>query len=152
MYNIILLGLLLNVSIWLITVFGLAPMGLPAKYNPFDLQNMFSLDVFTKNFTYVGIGVAAGLAGLLLRQNTYALYALIIFAVATFIPILNTFIYAIPNMIDAVMYLYPEANPFSGVATGVFAGTNPYSLALIAMGYFAAFFFLMDKVTGGQTS
>lgn len=151
-YNIILIGLLLNVSIWLIQVFALAPINMPAKYNPFDLTNLFSLDVFARNFTWVGVGIAAGLAGLLLRQNTYALYALVIFAVATFIPILNTFIYAIPNMIDAIMFSYPEFNPFSGYATGPFAGTNPFSLVLIALGYFAAFFFLMDKITGGQTS
>lgn len=152
MYNIILFGIVLNISVWLIQVFGLAPMELPAKYNPLDLTSVFSLDVFTRNFTWVGIGAAAGIAGLLLRQNTYALYALIILAVATFIPIVNTFIFAIPNMIDAVMYLYPEFNPFSSVATGVFAGTNPYSLMFIAVGTFAAFFFLMDKVTGGQTT
>ncbi len=150
MYNIIVIAFFLNLSIWAIQVFGLAPINLPAKYNPFDLQNIFSIDVFARNFTWVGIGVAAGLAGLLLRQNTYALYALVIFAVATFIPIINTFIYAIPNMIDAIMYLYPEYNPFSSIATGPFAGTNPYSLMMIATGYFAAFFFLMSKVTGGM--
>ena len=70
MYNIILFGVVLNISVWMIQVFGLAPMGLPAKYNPLDLANIFSLEVFTRNFTWVGIGAAAGIAGLLLRQNT----------------------------------------------------------------------------------
>jgi hypothetical protein len=152
MYNIFLFTLVFNLAAWLIQIFALAPMSLPAKYNPLDIQSMFSLDVFAKNFTYVGIGVAAGLAALLLRQNVSAIYALVIFAVATFIPIVTNFIYAIPNMIDAIMLQFPEANPLSSVATGAFAGTNPYSLILIAIGYFAGFFFLMDKVTGGQTS
>lgn len=152
MYNIILFGVVFNFAVWIVQIFGLAPMDLPAKYNPLDVANIFSLEVFTRNFTWVGIGAAAGIAGLLLRQNTYALYALVILAVATFIPIVNTFIYAIPNMIDTIMYLYPEYNPLSDVATGAFAGTNPYSLLFIGIGTFAAFFFLMDKVTGGQTS
>lgn len=151
MYNIILFAFLFNLSAWLIQVFSLTPMDLPAKYNPTELGGIFTLDVFARNFSWAGIAVAAGLAGLLLRQNTYAVYALIIFAIATFIPIINTFIYAIPNMIDAVMYLYPEYNPFA-LSGGIFAGTNPYSLILIAVGTFAGFFFLMDKVTGGQTN
>lgn len=152
MYNIILIALLLNCSIWLVQVFALAPMNIPAKYDPFNFTDMFTLEVFTRNFMWMGIGVAAGLAGLLLRQNTYALYALVIFAVATFLPIVNTFIFAIPNLIEAIMFMYPEFNPFAGVATGVWAGTNPYSAVLVAMGTFAGFFFIIDKVTGGQTA
>jgi len=152
MYNIILFALLLNCCIWLVQVFALAPVSMPAKYDPFNFTDMFTLEVFSRNFMWMGIGVAAGLAGLLLRQNTYALYALVIFAVATFLPIVNTFIFAIPNLIEAIMYMYPAYNPFSGIATGNLAGTNPFSVVLVAVGSFAAFFFIMDKITGGQTA
>jgi hypothetical protein len=68
------------------------------------------------------------------------------------LPIVNTFIFAIPNLIEAIMFMYPEFNPFAGVATGVWAGTNPYSAVLVAVGTFAGFFFIIDKVTGGQTA
>jgi len=154
LYNILLFALLLSLAAWLIQVFGLVPfVDMPAKYSPTDISGMFTLEVFTKNFMWtVAAGVAAGIAGLLLRQNTYALYALVIFAVATFLPIISGIVMAIPNMIDAIMYMYPAYNPFSGVATGVLAGTNPYSMIFAALGYFAAFFFLMDKITGGQTA
>jgi len=153
MYNILLLGLAVNLCIWLVQVFALAPAVLPAKYSPLDLGAMFSVDVFVRNFMWtVGAAMAAGVAAILLRQNTYALYALTIFVVGAFIPVINNFIFAFPNLIDSIMYLYPEYNPFSGVLTGPFAGTNPYSLVLVAIGYFAAFFFLIDVIRGGHST
>jgi len=153
MYNIILLGFLLNLCVWLVQIFALAPADLPAKYNPLDLQNMFSVDIFVRNFMWtVGAAMAAGVAAILLRQNTYALYALTIFVVGAFIPIVNNFIFAFPNLIDSIMFMYPQYNPFSSVLSGPFAGTNPYSLVFVAVGYFAAFFFLIDIIRGGQTT
>ena len=152
MYNIILFAVFVNLAIWLVQIFGLIPAGVAAEYDPIGIKNMFTLDIFVKNFMWAGIGVAAGLAGLLLRQNTFALYALVIFAVASFVPIVSNFIYAVPNLINAIMVMYPAYNPFSDVTTGVFAGTNPWSLMLVGVGYFAGFFFLIDKVTGGQTA
>jgi hypothetical protein len=148
MYNIILFSILMNLSVFLIQVYGLSPAEIPAKYNPFDIAAMFTLETFVKNFMWAGIGVAAGIVALLFRQGTYAVYALAIFAVSAFIPIVNTFIFAVPNMIDTIMYMYPEYNPFSSIATGVFAGTNPISLTLIAVATFAGFMFLMENVTG----
>jgi len=155
MYNIILFALVVNCAVWLVQVFGLIPfVNMPAKYNPTDIAAMFSLEVFAKNFMYtLAAGAAAGIAMLLLRQNTYALYALVIFAVGIFLPIVSNFLMAIPNMIDAIMYLYPAYNPLSGVVgSGLFLGTNPYSMVIAGLGYFAAFFFIMDKITGGQTA
>jgi len=153
MYNILLFAIFLNVACWLVQVFGLTGMNIPAQFNPLDVKAMFSIEVFASNFLWVGIGaVAAGIGAFIFRQNTYALYALVVFVIGIFFPIISKFIYAIPNLIDTVMFLYPEYNPLSGVATGVFAGTNPYSLIFIAIGTFAGFFFFADKLTGGQTA
>jgi hypothetical protein len=144
-------ALLVSLAVWLVDVFALSPVTLPAEYTPDSIMGMFSLNLFRNNFMYVGVGVAAGLAGLLLRQNTFALYALVIFAVASFIPIISNVIYALPNMIDTIMTLYPAYNPFASTG-GVLGGTNPYSLLLAAIGGFAAWIFLMDMVSGRQTA
>jgi hypothetical protein len=137
-----------------VQVFVLVPnLNIPAQYNPVDISNLFSFDVFKMNFLYAGLGIlGAGIATMLLRQNTYALYALVIFAIGVVFPVVSKFVYAIPNMIDMILFMYPAFNPFANVGSGVFAGSNPFSLLFVGFGTFAAFWFLLDKVTGGQTS
>jgi hypothetical protein len=150
MYNIMFFALLVSLSAWLVDTFALVPTTLPAEYTPDSIMSMFSLNLFQNNFMYVGVGVAAGLAGLLLRQNTFALYALVIFGVASFLPILSNIIYALPRMIDTIMVMYPEYNPFANA--GMLSGTNPYSLFLAAIAGFAAWIFIMDMISGRQTA
>jgi hypothetical protein len=150
MYNVMLFAILVNTAVWLISVFALVPFGLPAEYAPTDIASMFSLNLFKQNFMFAGIGVAAGIAGLLLRQNTFALYALVIFAVAAFVPIVGSFVYAVPNMIDAIFLLYPDYNPVWISFLG--AQHSVWGIVFVGVQSFAAFIFIMDKVTGGQTA
>jgi len=149
MYNIMLMALFIGLASWLVDVFALTPLVLPAEYTPDSVMGMFSLSLFQNNFMYVGVGVAAGLAGLLLRQNTFALYALVIFAVASILPIFSNIIYAIPRMIDTIMVLYPQYNPFADYG-GVLAGSNPYSMLLAAVAGFAAWLAIMTIISGRQ--
>jgi hypothetical protein len=62
-----------------------------------NLQNIFSLNVWSVLVT--GVGVATSIIMLLMRQGTYALYALLIFAIGIFFPIVSTFVLAVPNTI-----------------------------------------------------
>jgi hypothetical protein len=151
MYNIFLIVVAINIAMWLIPLFELTPSSLPAQFSPDDLTKLFSLSYFQKNFLYVGIGAVSGLAMLLLRQNTFALYALVIFTVMLLIPLTSTFILAIPNMINSVMTLYPAYNPFSATE-GVLASTNPFSMLFLVFGGFGAFWFILDEIKGRFTA
>jgi len=62
-----------------------------------NLQNMFSLNAWAVLVT--GVGVATSIIMLLLRQGTYALYALLIFALGVFFPVVSTFVLAVPNTV-----------------------------------------------------
>jgi hypothetical protein len=147
MYSIFLLTLAVNMACFLVQIFDLVPFSLPAEFSPTDIAGMFTLENFLRNFIYSGVAVVAGLATLLLRQNTFALYALVIFVVGLFLPLVSGFIKAIPNLIEGVMALYPEYNPFSGSMLGF---TNPYSIVLFAFGCFAAFMFIVGQVSGRE--
>lgn len=62
-----------------------------------NLQTMFSLNAWAVLVS--GVGVATSIVALLLRQGTYAIYALLIFAIGIFFPIVSTFVLAVPNTI-----------------------------------------------------
>jgi len=147
MYNIFLIVLTINLACWIVQVFNLVPFSLPPEFNPTDIASMFTLENFLRNFMYSGIAVVAGLATLLLRQNTFAIYALVIFVVGLFLPLVSRFITAIPNLIEGIMVLYPQYNPFNGSILGF---TNPYSILLMAIGTFAAFMFIVGQVSGRE--
>jgi len=150
MYNIMLFAIAINMAAWLINIFALVPGGLPSEFSPMDISNMFTLTAFKQNFLFAGIGVAAGIAGVLLRQNTFALYALVIFSVSIFVPIVGSFVFAIPHLIDSIFALYPAYNP--AWITFMGASYSAWSLMFAGVTAFAAFFFIMDKITGGQTA
>ena len=67
-----------------------------------NLQNWFQLTPFT---VLVGLGGAAAITitGILTRSGTYALYAVLIFGIGAFLPILQYFVLAIPNTIYALV-------------------------------------------------
>ncbi len=140
-YNLMLFTIFVNIAMYLLQVFGVVGVSTAPQYSPMTLYTKFSIDVFVRNFTLTGVGsVAIMLAGLLLRQGTYALYAMTVFAICTFIPIISDFLLAIPNLIDSVIPaamnpLYPAANPIGLIFTAIFG--------------FAAFMFLMERITGG---
>jgi hypothetical protein len=149
MYNIFLIVLAVNVACWIVQVFNLVPFSLPPEFSPTDIASMFTLNRFLNNFLYSGVAVVAGLATLLLRQNTFALYALVIFIVGLFLPLVSGFITAIPRLIEGIMALYPAYNPFEGSMLGF---TNPYSIVIMAFGAFAAFMFIVGQVSGREVA
>jgi hypothetical protein len=109
---------------------------------------MFSLEGFLSNFTYAIAGAGAiGVVSLLLRQNTYALYAPMIFAVGAFIPLVNNFLFAIPNTIRAVVTLYPDLVPagFSFPLGDIII--DPYSVVVLVIQTALGYFFIMGVVT-----
>jgi hypothetical protein len=67
-----------------------------------SLKDWFKLDSFT---ALMGLGGAATITiiGVLTRQNTYAIYAVLIFGIGAFFPILQYFVLAVPNTIYAIL-------------------------------------------------
>jgi hypothetical protein len=149
-YNIIILGLIFNISAWLISIFALTPYVQPARYDPANLLSIFNLDIFRLQFSgetltaMVG-GAALLLASLVTRQNTYALYALVVWAVGVLIQPINDFIYAIPNAINDLIGK-TALNPWYGSSNALLAATNPYSLVFTVIFTVGAWFFLMEVI------
>jgi hypothetical protein len=67
-----------------------------------QLKNLFQLTPFT---ALMGIGGAASVTiiGILTRSGTYALYAVLIFAIGSFFPIAQYFFLSVPNTLGAII-------------------------------------------------
>jgi hypothetical protein len=76
------------------------PMGTLSSMT--SLGNYFQLTPFT---ALMGLGGAAAvtIVGILTRSGTYALYAVLIFGIGAFLPIVQYFILALPNTIGALV-------------------------------------------------
>jgi len=72
------------------------------------LSSVFSIDVYS---VLIGVGgsLAIGLAALLLRQGTYAIYAMLLWAIGSMFKLIQTFFLAIPNTLASL--IPPESNP-----------------------------------------
>lgn len=138
-YNIMLFTILFNISVWLLQIFQIVRFDSPLWSDPTGFQNLFTIDYFIRSFTYAVAGAAAiGLAQAILRVGVNPIYAMLIWAVGVFVPIIQQFLLAVPTMIEAVIPrsmnpIYPLPNPFSVVFGAMFA--------------FGAFMFLMEMVT-----
>jgi hypothetical protein len=100
------------------------------------VQNVFSIDVYS---VLLGIGGAAviGIASLLLKTGTYAIYAMLLWGIGVAFKVVQTFFLAIPNTIGA---LIPEAvNPLPGQV-------NPIAVAVAVIVGYAAFWWLFSLV------
>jgi hypothetical protein len=80
-----------------------------------NINSMFSLNLWSA--LVGGTGVVISIAALLLRQGTYALYAMLLFAIGVFFPIVSTFVLAIPNTIAGLA----SSMGLSAAVTGPFA-------------------------------
>jgi hypothetical protein len=109
------------------------PFGSAADLN--NLSNTFSLTSFN---ALLGIGGAAliGLAALLLRQGTYAIFACLLWAIGAFFNIVKGFVLAIPNTVAAL--LPSSTNPGTGL--------NPLQVVIGFIVLFAGFMFLFELV------
>jgi hypothetical protein len=122
---------------WQFNVFGgliQYPLGSAADLN--SLNNMFSLTSFN---ALLGIGGAAliGLAALLLRQGTYALYAMLLWAIGMFFNVVKGIVLAVPNTVAA--FLPGASNPTPG-------GINPIFTVIALILTFAGFMYLFGLV------
>jgi hypothetical protein len=136
----LLFAVCLEASAYLIYVFGVFngiivyPFGNMSDLS--TIQGWFSLNAYS---AILGIGGAAliGLAGLLLRQGVYAIYAMLIWAIGMFISIVKDVILVIPNTIAAI--IPASANPLS-------SGPNPIQLVVGLFVIFAGFMYLFEMV------
>lgn len=103
-----------------------------------SLQNVFSIDGYTV-LIGIGGGIAIGLASLLLRQGTNAIYALLIWAIGCIFSVIRSFFLVIPNVIGA--FFPPETNPNPATF-----GTNPIIVVIGIIFVFGAWMYLFGLV------
>jgi hypothetical protein len=123
-YSLITLGVGLQVSAYLFWIFNVCPFVTYPLGNVSELSTIFSITPFDLMFTGIGLAVI-GLAGLLLRQGTYAIYAMILWVIGTLLGVIRTFFLAIPNTIGGILNLvtssYAEAESYVVALTFVFS-------------------------------
>jgi hypothetical protein len=118
---------------WSFNVFGntiVYPLGTAADLT--NINNIFSINLWSALVGLAGIGVSV--VALLLRQGTYAIYAMLIFAFGIFFKVVSTFVLAIPNMLTAIL---ASANVPAGA-------TTPLQIAIGVMMTFAGFIYLAE--------
>lgn len=143
--NAMIFGIALQLTcylIWSFNVFnGLIqyPLGTAADIN--NLNSMFSIDLWSGLVGLTGVGISVAMV--LLRQNTYAIYTLLIFAIGIFFNIVKGFILAIPNTIAALL---PEStNPTPG-------SINPITVVIGVIVVFAGFMYFFGLVIQRDTT
>lgn len=143
--NILILGLAINIILYLFGVFDFNPQ-VHYQGELSAMTSWFNLEPFNLLFTGATAAVV-GVASLLLRQGTYAIYAMLIAALVMIISPVQAFILAIPNAIGS--WLPPETNPLA-YTNGVFDPTstaiNPITIVISLIFAFAAYWFIFGFV------
>jgi hypothetical protein len=135
LYNFLLFTVCLDLSGFLLPYFIALPSYSVLPQTPTDIASIFSIS----NFAFLGVaGAAIGLAALLLRQGTYALYAMLLAIIGIFLPIVSNFLLSIPILLNAI--IPASANPIAPLP-------NPISLAVMAIMDFAAFMFFAELMS-----
>lgn len=145
-YSLLVFGLSFQIAAYLFYVFEVVPSEIISYPMSLDMANAFSLAPFDLAFIVVG-GAAITIVSVLLRVGTYAIYALPIWVLTTFIPILKGFVTIIPNTLGAFFGdILQYANPYGSTQTinilGVNVG-NPLIAVLIGIFGFGAFIFFL---------
>lgn len=143
-YSLLVFGLAFQMSAYLFYVFNVCPfISYPMSL---DLANSFSLTPFDLAFVIAG-GAAITIVSVLLRVGTYAIYALPIWVLTTFIPVLKGFVTVIPNTLGAIFGSMLDAvNPLPAGSTVNILGvdaSNPFIAVLIGIVGFGAFIFFL---------
>lgn len=112
MINFLILTVAIQSVSYLFWVFNISGGKLVYPVDISTLQNLFSpLDSYSV-LVGIGGGVLIGVAGLLLKQGVYAIYALLLWALGLMFNVVYTFVTVIPNTLSAFL---PEAtNPLVG--------------------------------------
>jgi hypothetical protein len=144
-YNMLVFGVSLQVIayiFWAFNVFGAMGLIYPfgsasgALAGITSISSAFALTWWTGLIG--GVAIALGIAGLLLRANTYALYAVLLFAIGIFIKDVAPFFLAIPNTLAAII------NGVGGNTNPLSSGPNPIDVAVGAIFVFALFFYVAE--------
>lgn len=108
-----------------------------------SIQSVFSLDVYS---VLLGVGGAAiiGVASLLLRVGTYAIYAMLLWGIGTAFKVIQTFFLAIPNTIGALIPASTNPDP------SIFP-VNPIGVFVTVVIGYAAFWWLFSLVIQRDT-
>jgi hypothetical protein len=138
-YSLLTLGIALQITAWIFWVFNVCPYITYPLGNAQALEETFSIDLFDLMFTGTGL-VVIGLAGLLLRQGTYAIYAMVIWAIGTIIPFIRNTFLAIPNTIGGLLNLVTSS--YADAETYVYVLTTAFSIIFA----YAAFWWLFNLV------
>ena len=140
--NALVFGLALQMTCYLFWAFdvfgGLIAYPISNSASMVSLTGWFDLSAFS---WIVGVGgsVAIGLAGLLLRQGTYAVYAILLWALGSFFPFVRDFFLTIPNTISALIPASTNPNPT------LFA-VNPIMVVISCIFAFGAFMYMFGLV------
>jgi hypothetical protein len=142
--NYLMLGVSVQAVCYLFWVFNL--FGGLIEYPLGDvssLSSLFSIDAYS---VLIGFGGAAiiGLAAWLFKQGTYAIYAMLIWAIGCMFNIVKTFLVVIPNTIGAL--LPNSTNPLPpDPVTGVYP-TNPLIVVVVFFFTFGAWLYFFGLV------
>lgn len=148
-YTLLVFGVSIQIAAYLFWAFKVVPF---IDY-PIELENttqIFSLDNFSWQFLMgAGGAVGIGLAMLLLRQGTYAIYAILIWVIGVFLPFTSGFFLAIPNTVGALIPapLWDLINPLNpDLATGAYP-THPFMIVIVLIFAFSAWIMMMELLT-----
>jgi hypothetical protein len=133
-YDLMFFAICLQMACYLTFTFQVFGPSFRYPLSPLDLSvnGIFSINAWSGLIG--GTGILIGVGMLLLRQNTYAIYAILLFAFGIFFNIVQTFVFAIPNTVSAI---FASAN----VPTGA---TDPIQLVVGEMVLFAGFIYLAE--------
>lgn len=130
-YTLLVFAISLQLAAYLLQAFQIIPNeNVTFAFGPAQITDLFSME---KIGLLLSGGAAIGLAGLLLRQSTYAFYAMLLWAIGVMVPIVNEFFLAIPNFINALPIPASVSTPIYLVIGTIVA--------------FAAFMFFIELAT-----
>lgn len=149
-YTLLVWGITLNIACYLMWVFNVVP-GIGYPINMQQVTDWFNIgegSAFWTQFAIVsGISSALGLAFLLLRQGTYAIYAILLWVMGIFLIFASGFFLAIPNTLMAFIptEVWNMTNPLAYAENGVMVyPTHPIIVVIALVFAFAVWIFMME--------
>ena len=133
--NILIFGLSLNIICFLYGAFKFDPQ-VQTVGSLSAMTTWFNLTPFTALFSAGAAGVI-GVVSLLLKQGTYAIFAMLITALTMIIGPVQAFVLAVPNTIGA--WIPANANPTPGTI-------NPITAVISLLFIFSAYWFIFGLV------
>jgi len=135
--NLLILGLAINAALYLFGAFNFDPqVQIPGSLS--TMTSWFNLSPFNLLFTGATAAVV-GVAALLLRSGTYAIYAMLIAALGMIIAPVQSFVMAIPNLLGLLLPAATNPNP-------TLFPINPITVVISLFFAFGAYWFIFGLV------